>query len=93
MEQFASERRAQPFLEGTTPAIQSLIVRTADQITRSQYEAAKQAIETSSNAEESKEQLIARVCELMALSFREGIHLTLDTYGLREPIPVHAVGD
>lgn len=83
MVQPRSTSHAQLVAEGATPAVAYEIENTAERITRSQYEKAKALLEASKEA--SPEILIEGICVLMAESFREGIHLTLETYGLKEP--------
>ena len=57
---------------------------TAERVTISQYRQAKALFEEAQAKHYSQEYLIQQVCVLMASSFREGINLTLETYGLSQ---------
>lgn len=86
MAESGCEGGAEPLVEGTAECEQT-ILDTAGQISRAQYEKAKKAVEEALTHKASKERLIEVACELMAESFRYGINLTLETYGLAEPTP------
>lgn len=61
---------------------EACVQSTAARVTQSQYKAATQLLEEANRQNFSQARLIQEVCILMALSFREGIHLAIETYGL-----------
>ena len=78
---------------------EAVVQDVANQVTKRQYKLASELLSKSKERNYSEELLIEHICILMASSFREGINLALQTYGLLPapaagtPIPVHAVGD
>lgn len=88
------------FLDGAWERAASNV---AERITKSQYKAAKEVYLQAKSNHYSDELAIEKICCLMAQSFRAGINITLETYGLKPPappqeiktvsVPVYAVGD
>lgn len=66
---------------------EQLILEVADRVTNRQYQMVKQLFDEAKQHNHSTDYLIQNLCVLVATSFKEGINLALDTYGIsqREP--------
>ena len=78
----SSQGNSEYLSERVTDPFEQLLLNSAEQITRRQHTLAKALLKAAKEKHYSEDLLIENICVLMASSFREGINLTLDTYGL-----------